>query len=133
MITMSRKLWIRICLVVALVLIALFVIRLHGASGQIVAQGPGAQRPSAQEPSGNAESGRLYAQAWCTECHSVEPETAGTGKFAPDFTAIAKRRSTSARSLNAFLRSSHKLMPDFVLKRGEADDIVAYILSLKRG
>ena len=54
----------------------------------------------------------------------------GTGKFAPDFTVIAKRRS--ARWLNAFLRSGHKIMPDFVFKADQADAIVAYILSLKK-
>jgi mono/diheme cytochrome c family protein len=87
---------------------------------------------SAQGRRGDAESGRLFAQALCTECHSVERETAGIGQFAPDFTAIARRRSTGARSLNAFLGSAHNLMPDFELSRSEADDIVAYILSLRR-
>jgi mono/diheme cytochrome c family protein len=92
-----------------------------------------ASEPSLAQPQrGNAEAGRLYVQAWCTECHSVERETAGTGQFAPDFTAVARRRSTTARSLNAFLRSEHKLMPDFAFERGDSDDIVAYILSLKR-
>jgi cytochrome c len=86
---------------------------------------------SAQPAQGDASSGGLYAQAWCTECHSVERETAGTGQFAPDFTTIAQRRSTSARSLRAFLGSQHRLMPDFVLTASETDDIVAYILSLK--
>jgi cytochrome c2 len=85
-----------------------------------------------QSGGGNAESGRLYAEAWCTECHSVAWETAGTGKFAPDFTAIAQRRRTTARTLSAFLRSSHKIMPDFEFKRSEQDDIVAHILSLRR-
>ena len=128
---MSRAHWVRIALVAILVLIALFVIRLHVAAGQVVAQGPSVQSRSAQQPRGNVESGRLSAQAWCTECHSVQLETAGTGKFAPDFTVIAQRRS--ARWLNAFLRAKHKLMPNFVLNRQEADDLIAYILSLKRG
>jgi mono/diheme cytochrome c family protein len=117
---MTRANWIRVIFVVILVVIVMLVIRLHGAAGQVVAQGSG----------GNAEAGRLSAQGWCTECHSVEPETAGVGKFAPDFTIIAQRRS--ARWLNAFLRSKHTLMPDFVFNRREADDIVAYFLSLKR-
>jgi len=69
---------------------------------------------------------------WCTECHSVEPETAGTGRFAPDFTAVAKSPSTTGFSLRAFLRSDHLRMPRFALKRTEVDDIVAYILSLRR-
>jgi mono/diheme cytochrome c family protein len=117
---MLRSKWFHIALVVILALIVLFIIRMHVAAAQVAPLGS----------KGNAESGHLSAQAWCTECHSVEPETAGTGKFAPDFTVIAKRRS--ARWLNAFLQSKHTLMPDFVLNRREADDIVAYFLSLKR-
>ena len=54
------------------------------------------------------------------------------GRFAPDFTAGAKSPSTTGLSLKAFLRSSHLRVPDFVLKPTEADDIVAYILSLRR-
>ena len=87
---------------------------------------------SAQSSRGDAASGRLYAMNWCTECHSVEPETAGTGRFAPDFTAIAKSPSTTGSSLKAFLRSEHLRMPSFALKRSEVDDIVAYIMSLRR-
>jgi hypothetical protein len=85
----------------------------------------------AQNSPGDADSGRIYAIHWCSECHSIEPATAGTG-FAPDFTAIAKLPSTTALSLKVFLRSNHDLMPDFILKLTETDDIVAYILSLKR-
>jgi mono/diheme cytochrome c family protein len=87
---------------------------------------------SAQSSRGDASSGRLYAMNWCTECHSVEPETAGTGRFAPDFTAVAKSPSTTGSSLRAFFRSDHLRMPNFALKRPEVDDIVAYILSLRR-
>lgn len=87
---------------------------------------------SAQSPRGNAESGRLYAINWCTECHSIEPETAGLGRFAPDFMAVAKSPSTTTFSLRASLRSDHVRMPSFVLKPAEVDDLVAYILSLRR-
>jgi len=87
---------------------------------------------AAQSSRGDAASGRLYTMNWCTECHSVEPETAGTGRFAPDFTAVAKSPSTTGSSLRAFLRSDHLRMPNFALKRTEVDDIVAYILSLRR-
>ena len=40
--------------------------------------------------------------------------------------------STTELSLKVFLRSSHKSMPNFILQPEEADDIVAYILSLRR-
>ncbi|MEI8151860.1 MAG: c-type cytochrome [Hyphomicrobiales bacterium] len=87
---------------------------------------------AAQSSRGNAESGRLYSVNWCTECHSVEPETAGIGRFAPDFSAVAKSPSTSASGLKAFLRSEHIHMPSYALKPAEVDDIVSYILSLRR-
>jgi cytochrome c len=113
---MLRTYWLHYLLAAILAAIVLVAIRVHMASGQIARI--------------DQLDGRSYAQAWCTECHSVEPETAGTGKFAPDFTVIAKRRS--AHWLNIFLRSEHKIMPDFVFKTHEIDAIVAYIVSLKR-
>ena len=114
---MPRIRTIHIVLAIVLGLVAIFLIRLHGAAGQSVAV------------RGHAESGRLYAQNWCTECHSVERETAGTGRFAPDFTVIAQRRSPGW--LRGFLRQNHLLMPDFVFKPDEAADLVAYIVSVK--
>ena len=75
---MPRIRLIHIVLAIVLGLVAIFLIRVHGAAGQSVAA------------RGDAESGRLYAQNWCTECHSVELETAGTGRFAPDFTTRMK-------------------------------------------
>ena len=60
---MPRIRLIYIVLAIVLGLVAIFLIRLHGAAGQSVAV------------RGDAKSGRLYAQNWCTECHSVELET----------------------------------------------------------
>jgi cytochrome c len=93
----------------------------------LVAAGP----VSAQELRGDASSGRRLAEAWCSECHSIELKTARTEKVAPAFTAIAKRESTTALALNAFLRSNHNTMPNFIVEQGDADAIVAYILSLR--
>jgi len=83
----------------------------------------------AQDLPGNVEAGHRLAIDWCTGCHSVEPKTVGI--FAADFAEIAKLPSTTALSLKVFLQTSHKNMPNFMLQPGEADDIVAYILSLK--
>ena len=109
--------WLYLILALVLVLTALLFLRVHGAA-------------AAGAPKGDVEAGRLSAQAVCTECHSVEPETAGTGKFAPDFTAIAGRRS--ARWLRAFLNRQHVRMPDMEFDGGVKDDLVAYIVSLRR-
>lgn len=85
---------------------------------------------SAQEPRGNVETGRRLATDWCSGCHSIEPKTVGV--FAANFTEIARLPSTTALSLKVFLRTNHRSMPNFILQPDEADDIVAFILSLKR-
>jgi mono/diheme cytochrome c family protein len=118
---MSRANWIRLLLIVILVLIALFTIRLHVAGGQV---------PSQDVP-GDAAKGRSLAEAWCSECHAVAPKAVPPQRNAPDFVAVARMPSTTALSLNAFLRSNHRSMPNFMIAQRDADDIVAYILTLK--
>jgi mono/diheme cytochrome c family protein len=119
---MSRVNWIRVLLVAILVLIALVAIRLHGAGGQA----------RAQDVPGDAAKGRSLAEAWCSECHAVGAKAVPVPRNAPDFVTVARLSSTTALSLNAFLRSNHRSMPNFMIARRDADDIVAYILSLKR-
>ena len=110
--------WIRIAIVVIVALGALFAIRLHVASGQ--------------DERGNVAAGRRLAAAWCAECHAVDGATAPRqGNPAPDFTAIARRQGTTALALRAFLQSEHKTMPHFIIQPADADNIVAYILSLQ--
>jgi mono/diheme cytochrome c family protein len=84
----------------------------------------------AQNVGGNIESGRALAQAWCAQCHSFGRDRAGI--FAADFVEVANLPSTTALSLRVFLQSNHKDMPNFSLKPAEADDIITFILSLKR-
>jgi len=50
----------------------------------------------------------------------------------PSFQSIADLPSTTGLSLNVFLHSNHKDMPDFILSRAVSDDLIAYILSLKQ-
>ncbi len=80
---------------------------------------------------GDPAAGKRLAAAWCSECHAITGDSAGATLRGPSFAAIAKRPKTTPLSLNVFLRSSHDTMPNLILKRDEADDIVAYILSLK--
>ncbi len=84
----------------------------------------------AQNLSGDADRGRTLVRAWCAECHRVEEGRFGI--FAADFGEVANLPSTTALSLRVFFQSNHKEMPNFSLKPAEADDIIAYILSLKR-
>lgn len=111
---MSRTNWVHLVLAVVLALVALFFIRLHNASGD------------------GAAAGHRLADAWCKDCHSIEAATAGATSGPPDFTGIANRASTTALSLKVFLQTSHPSMPNLILKPAETDDLVSYILSLKR-
>lgn len=80
---------------------------------------------------GDAAAGRKLAEAWCAECHAIGPKTVDLPRRGPDFTAVAQRPSTTPLSLNVFLRSNHDSMPNFIVAGSDADDIVAYIMSLK--
>ncbi|MET0276781.1 MAG: c-type cytochrome [Pseudorhodoplanes sp.] len=89
-------------------------------------------QPIATDQQGSVEAGRALVEAWCAECHATGSKVVAGKRAGPDFVEIASRASTTPLALNVFLRSSHETMPNVIVARGEADDIVAYILSLKR-
>lgn len=83
---------------------------------------------------GNIRAGRELARAVCAECHVVVPRPGVSRQIgdAPDFDDVAQMPSTTRIALLAFLRSSHPNMPNLILSDRKANDVVAYILSLKR-
>ncbi|MCG6205335.1 cytochrome c [Rhodopseudomonas sp. HC1] len=68
---------------------------------------------------------------WCADCHAIEHGAVMIGK-GPAFQRIADMPSTTELSLKVFLRSNHANMPNFIIAPGDADEIVRYILSLRR-
>jgi mono/diheme cytochrome c family protein len=82
---------------------------------------------------GNAVDGRNLAQEWCGSCHMIGPDVRrGAIDLAPPFAEIAADPQTTEFRLRAFLRTPHQRMPNFMLTPAQTDDIVAYILSLRR-
>lgn len=83
---------------------------------------------------GDVESGRKLAMQDCRACHNVgpSPQAGPVQKRPPSFYAIANMASTTPTSLYVFLHSSHPTMPNFRLEKQESDDVIAYILSLRR-
>jgi mono/diheme cytochrome c family protein len=82
---------------------------------------------------GNAQRGRAYAAQLCAECHLTAPGPGPSpAKTAPPFTAVAKTKGMTAMALSVWLQTSHPTMPNIMLKSETADDIIAYILSLRR-
>jgi len=110
--------WMRVLLTAILILAVLLLVKLHRASGTVPPE---------------ASRGRQLAVAWCQECHAINGDAAPSPKIGvPEFQKIANMPSTTALSLKVFLRSSHTNMPNVIVQPGDADDIVQYILGLKR-
>lgn len=78
----------------------------------------------------DAAHGRALAQRWCAACHVVTADQKEANADAPPFVTIA-HMSISAQALAYFLLDPHPKMPTLPLSRSAADDIAAYILSLR--
>lgn len=94
----------------------------------------GAALPAAaQVEPGDPGAGRRLAETWCANCHRIAPGGPGPSTdVAPTFQAIARMASTTSMSLRVFLQTPHANMPDYRLTREQLDDIVAYVLTLRR-
>jgi cytochrome c len=117
---MSRSTWIYLAPAVIITVGALFFIRPHDARADALSED-------------SVVAGHRLAEAWCKECHAIEAiPTRPATSTAPDFADIAGHPSTTALSLKVFLRTSHPSMPNIVIAPDQADELVDYILSLKR-
>jgi mono/diheme cytochrome c family protein len=81
---------------------------------------------------GNAEEGRRLAQVDCAQCHGVDRDSYSSNPAAPTFDDIANIPGMTGRALIVALRTSHRSMPNLVVKDRDAENLVAHILSLKR-
>ncbi len=84
-----------------------------------------------QDLPGNIRSGKRIAEMWCSACHRIDPNVVVIDPV-PDFYSIANLSSSTALSLKVFLETSHENMPNFHLMQADKDDVIAYILSLKK-
>lgn len=86
---------------------------------------------SAQTP-GNPQRGRASAATLCAECHRTEPGPGSSPlSAAPPFASVANTRGMNALALSVWLVTSHPTMPNILLAPDTADDIIAYILTLR--
>ena len=81
---------------------------------------------------GSAQQGLRLARAICSECHLVVKEAGRSNDpAAPTFVAIANTPGLTAATLASALQTSHKAMPNIVLRDDDLSDIIAHILSLR--
>jgi len=74
--------------------------------------------------------GRALAQRWCAACHIVAAGQKQANADAPPFVTIA-HSNFDAKTLAYFLLDPHPKMPTLPLSRTAADDLAAYIESLR--
>ncbi len=79
----------------------------------------------------DSQQGKVLAQRWCASCHLVAPEQRQASADVPSFAAIARDPAFDAPRLAFFLLDPHPKMPDMQLTRREAQDLAAYISSLR--
>jgi mono/diheme cytochrome c family protein len=84
-------------------------------------------------PAGAADAakGGEIAKRWCTACHLVSADQERAPTVAPPFGTIAKRPGFDVRQLQQSLQAPHPQMPARGLSREEAEDIAAYIATLR--
>jgi cytochrome c len=83
------------------------------------------------QPNGSVREGRRLAHAECAQCHGVGKKGFSTNPKAPAFEDIANIPGMTSAALTVALQTSHRSMPNFVIKGHDAQNIIAYILSLK--
>ena len=84
------------------------------------------------QPGSSHSLGRQVAIELCSSCHRVTSGPRLSGRNVATFFAIANLPSTTALSLKVFLRSNHKGMPNLIVSESDSDQLIDYILSLKR-
>jgi mono/diheme cytochrome c family protein len=81
---------------------------------------------------GSAEQGLRLSREVCAACHLVVKATGrSTNSDAPTFAAIANTPGMTSAAIRVALETSHRTMPNLVIKDDDADSIIAYILTLK--
>jgi len=79
-----------------------------------------------------SQQGPALAHEACADCHLVDKGAGrSTDANAPTFEAIAKTPGLTSAALAVALQTSHRTMPNVVIKGDDANNIIAYILSLK--
>ncbi len=76
------------------------------------------------------QEGYRLASQWCTTCHVVAPDQAGSDAARP-FDSIANDPNFTEDGIRAWLVDPHPPMPNPNLSTAEIDALIAYLKSLR--
>jgi cytochrome c len=77
--------------------------------------------------------GKTFAQANCSQCHSIDRATRSPRIAAPPFRTLHKRYpvETLEDALGEGLSTGHPRMPEFRLDPGQVGDFISFLKSLE--
>lgn len=82
---------------------------------------------------GNAHKGFEYAKSICARCHAIEAgQKLSPVKAATPFEVFVNTPGVNRLALLVFLQTPHPTMPNLIVAGEDADDVIAYMLSLKK-
>lgn len=83
---------------------------------------------------GSVARGLAYAETNCASCHGISADDPASPNLdAPPFTELANDTpGMTGLALNVWLRSPHEQMPHLLIPADRAEDLWAYMSSLKR-
>ena len=81
---------------------------------------------------GDAAAGRAVAERACGQCHDVNPGDRDNFRAAPTFQTVADDPAVTEPALRSFFEKPHVAVPNAQLTRRETEDVLTYILTLKR-
>lgn len=89
--------------------------------------------PASAQELGSARAGHDFAMDICAECHWVSDEQFVIPESeAPSFFQVADDPAVTATALRVFFGTPHENMPNIMLSDDERDNVIAYILSLRK-
>lgn len=85
-------------------------------------------------PQAAAPKPPAFVEAACGGCHATEPPFRSPNPESPSFAAIANREGLTDATLASWLKDAHNYpeQMDFTLTREQAEQIAAYMVTLRR-
>ena len=82
---------------------------------------------------GDPARGVAYARDHCASCHALgaSPAEQSPSLDAPTFREVANTSGFTRMAFGAWLRSTHRQMPDFIVETDHIDDIYVYLETLR--
>jgi mono/diheme cytochrome c family protein len=89
--------------------------------------------PAHSADEGDVRKGHEFAKSICARCHAIEAgQKLSPVKAATPFEVFVNTPGVNRLALLVFLHTPHPTIPNLIVAGEDADDVIAYMLSLKK-